>query len=148
MNLNHIVRIEEMIQELTQIRTHSHSNTLILAFEDLHKIPRELYPQIFNVLDGVYDVTDCLIVMTTNVPFQELDPTLSRCGRVNYIIEFNHMTFEMKKKMFMSLVPHFHEVMDELHVKNSRDQDGSCHFGSISLTICVRNYTRIYDQEY
>ena len=117
MNLNHIVRIEEMIQGLDEIRNNSRHTTLILAFEDLHKIPKELYPQIFNVLDGVYDVNDCLIVMTSNLPYQQLDPTLSRCGRVNYIIEFDFMTLEMKKKMFMNLVPQFADVLDEFMKK-------------------------------
>ena len=89
------------------------SKKSIIAFEDIHKIKPELFSQIFNVLDGVYDVSNCIIVMTSNVPYSKLDKTLLRCGRVNYIIQFEYLTNEMKFKMFLDMLPQFSSIANE-----------------------------------
>lgn len=48
--------------------------------------------EILNMLDGVLELTDCIIIMTTN-RVEKLDPALIRPGRINMSIELKSLTF-------------------------------------------------------
>lgn len=91
-----------------------------LALEDIHAYTSETYNAIFNVLDGVYDVTNCIIIMTSNVSYKKLNTTLIRPGRVNYIIKFDYMLPEIKQTMFDKLVPQFSSCKKEV-IENIKD---------------------------
>ena len=111
MNLDGITRVEQMLNGIKSLTENSRTSYL-LVFEDIHKVSKELYSQIYNVLDGAYNMTNCVIVITTNVPCGTLDPCLMRCGRINYVIKFDFMTPTMKAQMFDHMVPQFASVKE------------------------------------
>jgi hypothetical protein len=85
--------------------TKNYKSIPVIVFEDIHKLLPEIYNQIYGFLDGIYDITNCVIIMTTNVPHKKLDPTLVRAGRVNSIIHFDYLTEELMVKMFNIILP-------------------------------------------
>lgn len=116
MNMNGIDRIDTMISKMCDtIDAYDHvkKDKTIIAFEDIHKIEQKLYGQLFNVLDGVYDITNCIILLTSNVPYHKLDNTLMRCGRVNYIVDFDYLSEEDKLRMFLESVPQYAQYANE-----------------------------------
>ncbi len=130
-NLNGMERVEEMIIGMNDLMygddDEDDENIIckkriksIIALEDIHKMKKELYDQVYNILDGAYDISNCIIVLTSNIPYNKLDKTLLRCGRVNYIIEFGYIDLDMKVKMFMNIVPQFEVVMKDFieQIKN------------------------------
>lgn len=78
---------------------------IILVVEDIHKIPTVFYGHLYNLLDGIYDVTNCIIVMTSNLPHEKLDKTLIRPGRVNYIFKLGYLSDSTKRQMLDILIP-------------------------------------------
>merc|ERR1712196_386209 len=61
---------------------------------------------ILNVLDGVVDSPQRIVIMTTNHP-EKLDPALIRPGRINKIINLGYMGWEDMKQM----IEHFNEPL-------------------------------------
>jgi ATP-dependent 26S proteasome regulatory subunit len=54
---------------------------------------------ILNVLDGVIERKNNIIIMTSNHP-EKLDPALIRSGRIDHIVEFKKCSSETIKQMF------------------------------------------------
>jgi len=111
-NFSGIERIEEMLIKMNDDDNEKKTKAII-AIEDVHSISHEMYEQIYNLLDGIYDIHNCIIMLTSNVPFTELDKTLVRTGRVNYVIKFGYLTYEAKYSMFNNIVPNFIDVRDD-----------------------------------
>ena len=132
-NTEHIERVDTMICKMKQLLLPSECGRnaifgsvcdtrtpvitsgieAVIVLEDIHKLKPEIHGQILSVLDGIYDVTDCVIVMTSNVPRSKLDGTLMRDGRVNCVVRLGFMTRESEGRMFDALVPQFADVRTE-----------------------------------
>jgi chaperone BCS1 len=110
-NAEKISYISDLIHEMKK-RTPDNGN-VIIVFEDIHKLQPETYNQIYGFLDGIYDITNCVIIMTTNIPHKKLDPTLVRAGRVNHIIKFDYLTEELMLKMFNNILPNCSGLVDK-----------------------------------
>lgn len=67
---------------------------------------------ILNVLDGILELPEAIIIMTTNHP-EKLDPALTRYGRVNLTIEFKNMKSEDAMKLIK------HHYPDEKNLEES-----------------------------
>lgn len=89
---------------ISELNSQKHK-LIIIVIEDIHKIPAAYYGQLFNLLDGIYNITNCIIVMTSNVPHEKLDKTLIRPGRVNYIFKLGYLSEAVKKEMLETLIP-------------------------------------------
>jgi hypothetical protein len=110
-NMKGIDRIDNMVSTLKQLRNHAKIPAIILI-EQIHTLGKDVMDQVYDLLDGAYNVTNCIFVMTTNVSHSKLDPVLTRCGRVNYIIEMSYLTPSSKRAMFLAIIPQFAKDVD------------------------------------
>jgi hypothetical protein len=102
-NMEGLSRIDKMAMSLPKSNDRKH--TTVVALEDIHKLPKEMFGQLYGFLDGVYDLDNCIIVMTSNVPHNTLDTTLLRPGRVNHIIRLGCMDNKSVVHMANMLCP-------------------------------------------
>lgn len=94
---NIVLSLEQTMVDPGQLR--------VIALEDIHLAPKELHEQVGELLDGSYDVTNCVFVMTSNIPAGQLDPMLTRSGRVNYSMTLGHLSSAMTERMVVTIVP-------------------------------------------
>ncbi|KAK5102180.1 hypothetical protein LTR70_007491 [Exophiala xenobiotica] len=66
------------------------------------KMTRITLSGLLNALDGVAAPDGCIRIMTTNYP-ENLDPALTRPGRVGYKLAFQYISEGTARKMFMRL---------------------------------------------
>lgn len=66
-----------------------------------HRFNRLTLSGILNVLDGIVELNDIIIIITTN-HVEKLDPALIRPGRITHHIEYKNITNEMAHRMMQS----------------------------------------------
>lgn len=71
---------------------------------------------LLNALDGVAAPDGCITIMTTNYP-ENLDPALTRPGRVDYRLAFQYIGESTARKMFMRLYSEVegHDIQELSH---------------------------------
>jgi len=111
-NMTGIDRIDSMMSSFKYLQD-SRKKVVVVALEEIHSISKEVLGQVYDLLDGTYNITNCIFVMTTNISHSKLDPVLTRCGRVNYIIEMSHLTPSSKRAMFLAILPQFSKDVDQ-----------------------------------
>ena len=86
---------------------------------------------ILNLLDGVLELNDCFVVMTTN-HVEKLDPALIRPGRMTYRLELGYINAIRMKEMILKFIPDFQldDPNPKLnHILSQMPQDMMpCHF--------------------
>jgi len=106
-NLAGIERIDALVASFIRIRGRLQDRTAVLAFEDIHRIDPKIFSQLYGFLDGVFELNNCILILTSNVPHDKLDPTLIRGGRVNYTMKFGYLSKENAMRMCKAIVPHY-----------------------------------------
>ncbi|MDR3542174.1 MAG: ATP-binding protein [Desulfosporosinus sp.] len=121
-NVVGIKRLEDMV---FQMSTEAKDKCCVVLIEDIHAVPAELYGQIYNLLQGGYDLNNVIFILTSNVPHEELDPIMFRPGRVDLIYRFGYMSAEAKAAHGRQTPSR--ACRDRVSQPNSPDQD---HAGS------------------
>ena len=72
---------------------------------------------LLNVLDGVVDSPNRIVIMTTNHP-EKLDPALIRPGRIDVVTHIGSVDAEQLRRLFLNFYPQV-EVADSLPARFS-----------------------------
>jgi hypothetical protein len=91
---------------------------------------------ILNVLDGIKELHDALIVFTTN-DIASIDPAVIRPGRVDKLIKMDYI----KAPIIKQIVKHYYHVMDDTYIDYLQKLDTITETISPALvqTICIKN---------
>jgi hypothetical protein len=97
---------------------------------------------ILNVLDGVVEINDTIIIMTTNHP-ENLDPALTRYGRIHKKLHLGKMTKENAALLIKKYFTDYKDEIDELLIN---DKIKNNNYNPSELEALCQEYQDDFDQ--
>jgi hypothetical protein len=101
--------ITETTQSLNKQLSSINNNSLTIVGPSAVKQPTLTLDDVLQVLDGIYETTDRILVMTTNY-YSKLDSALVRPGRIDITLNLENVSHEVIRDFFNHL---FQEDIDE-----------------------------------